>query len=268
MNLLQTDRVVHQMDTLKPIDQGDGVRAVGRALDVLLAFRAGEADLSASELLTRLHLSRPTLYRLLHTLEQRGFIASVGEPQRFRLGPAVVQLAHVWTASMNLGQVAMPVMRALWQMTGETVALFVPQGAHRQCVAELPSPQPLSFKRGAGYSERIVLGASGRVMLAFDGSTDAQIRASAKGLELDLPGTLREVKATAIRGYGVSRSELIEGAVAIAAPFFDGSGKLAGSLAVFGPEVRMGKDRIASIGAMLVREGRTLSAALGYRGPK
>ena len=245
---------------------GDGVRAVGRALDVLLAFRAGDTDLSAAELHQRLKLSRPTLYRLLHTLEQRGFVASVGDPARFRLGPAVARLVHVWTASMHLGDVAMPVMRTLWEKTGETVALFVPQGLHRQCVAELPSPQPLSFRRGAGYTERIVRGASGRIMLAFDGSTDAQIRASARGLKIDIAETVREVRASARRGYGVSRSELIDGAVAVAAPFFDGGGQLAGSLAVFGPEVRMGRARVASIGAMLVREGRVLSAALGHAG--
>ncbi|MDB5871048.1 MAG: transcriptional regulator, IclR family, partial [Ramlibacter sp.] len=44
-----------------------GVRAVGRALEVLLAFREGDSELSASELLARVKLSRPTLYRLLYT---------------------------------------------------------------------------------------------------------------------------------------------------------------------------------------------------------
>ena len=51
---------------------GEGVRAVDRALDILLAFRAGDRQLSASELLRRIDLSRPTLYRLLRTLELRG----------------------------------------------------------------------------------------------------------------------------------------------------------------------------------------------------
>ena len=63
----------------------ESVRAVERALEILLAFRPGDKELAVAELLTRVDLSRPTLYRLLNTLEQQGFLVSSGEPQRFRL---------------------------------------------------------------------------------------------------------------------------------------------------------------------------------------
>ena len=45
---------------------------------------------------------------------------------------------------------------------GETVALLMHSGRDRVCVAELPSPQPLSFRRGVGHRENVTLGASGR----------------------------------------------------------------------------------------------------------
>ena len=66
---------------------GDGVRAVERALDILKAFSVNEHELSAAQLLERVPLSRPTLYRLLQTLVHSGFVVSSGDPQRFRLGP-------------------------------------------------------------------------------------------------------------------------------------------------------------------------------------
>ena len=71
------------------VEKSDNVRAVGRALEILLAFTPQDAELSATELLERVDLSRPTLYRLLYTLQEHGFIVSAGEPQRFRFGPAV-----------------------------------------------------------------------------------------------------------------------------------------------------------------------------------
>jgi DNA-binding IclR family transcriptional regulator len=40
------------------------------------------------------------------TLEQCGFVTAAGEPQEFRLGPAVAQLAHAWGASHDLGAIA------------------------------------------------------------------------------------------------------------------------------------------------------------------
>jgi DNA-binding IclR family transcriptional regulator len=106
----------------------EGVRAVDRALDILMAFRAGDRQLSAGELLKRVDLSRPTLYRLLRTLELQRFHRVVGDPQRFELGPSVAHLAHVWSSSLDIATLSQPMLRRLWDQTGETVALLVHHG--------------------------------------------------------------------------------------------------------------------------------------------
>ena len=103
-------------------EKTDNVRAVTRALEILLAFTPSDIELSPAELLQRVDLSRPTLYRLLYTLQESGFLVSVGEPQRFRLGPSVARLAHVWTASLDISALAEPVLRRIWNQTHETVA--------------------------------------------------------------------------------------------------------------------------------------------------
>src|SRR5260221_5776174 len=120
--------------------KGQGsVRAVDRALDILLAFGPDDDALTVGELLKRVALSRPTLYRLLHTLERGRFLVASGDPQRFTLGPAVARLAHVWTANKSLGALAEPMLRRVWETTGESVALFVPDGLYRLYIAGLPS---------------------------------------------------------------------------------------------------------------------------------
>lgn len=244
---------------------GDGVRAVERALDILLAFSAGDHALTASEILKRVDLSRPTLYRLLYTLEQNGFVTTSGEPQRFRLGPSVARLSWAWSASLDLAQVAQPVMRAIWEETSETVALFVPQGSYRVCVAEMQSPQPLSFKRGVGYSERIAMGASGRVLLAWVNPSRELLTTFCEGLEMDADTLQAELQVVKARGYEISRSELIKGAVAVAVPFFDHSDRVAGSIGVFGPDVRMDNVRIESMATQLMVHAADLSRRLGYK---
>ncbi|MDB5732665.1 MAG: IclR family transcriptional regulator [Variovorax sp.] len=241
----------------------DSVRAVDRALEILLAFTPTDNELSAGELLKRVDLSRPTLYRLLYTLEQSGFVVSTGEPQRFRLGPAVARLAHVWTSTQDIGAIAQPMMQRLREQTGETVALFVPQGMYRVCVAELASSQPLSFKRGVGYSERIAVGASGRAILAHTVLEDGELARYAAGLKIDLEGYPKELEAIRKRGYATSRNELLQGAVAIAAPYFNGAAQVAGSIAVFGPSARMHAAEVEAFGKLLVEEARALSRALG-----
>ena len=246
---------------------GDGVRAVDRALAILLAFSPQDSELSAIEIAKRVGLSRPTLYRLLYTLEKQGFIVSMGEPQRFRLGAAIAKLAHVWTSTLDVSQVAQRILRRIWEATGETVALFVLQGSRRICIAELASAQPLSFKRGVGYSEAIAIGASGRAILAFSKLDRAELEQLAAEGGASLNRLLRELPPIRERGFAHSHSELIQGAVAVAAPFYDRNADVAGSIAVFGPDVRIDEAKVERFGKLLVQEAANLSRELGHLTP-
>ena len=246
-------------------EKNDNVRAVGRALEILLAFTPEDYELSPAELLKRVKLSRPTLYRLLYTLQDCGFLASVGEPQKFRLGPSVAQLAHVWTSSIDISSMAEPILKRIWDQTKETVALFLPQGEDRLCVAELPSPQPLNFKRGVGYKERIVRGATGRAIRAFSEIQLNELKSYIKETELKVDVVIKELELTKERGYATSHNELISGAVAVAVPFFNSHGKVAGSIGVFGPEVRLDEKKIKSILEILCSEAKNLSFLLGHK---
>ena len=240
-----------------------GVRAVERALDVLSAFSADDKELLVADLVKRVGLSRPTLYRLLHTLEKKGYVATSGEPQRFRLGPAVARLSHVWSSNLELTELARPVMLDAWTFTSETVALFVPRGDMRLCVAEMQSPQPLSFRRGVGYSERLVRGASGRAILAFTPLAAGQLEAFAAGTKVDLEWVRAEIAVTRERGYAMGHNELIQGAYAVAAPFFGREGLVAGSLGAFGPDVRLTERRVHEFGQHLRTLAVRLTATLG-----
>ena len=242
---------------------GEGVRAVERALDVLAAFAPGDNELLVADLVKRVGLSRPTLYRLLFTLEKKGFVAASGEPQRFRLGPAVARLAHVWSAGLDLTAVARPVMQEAWNHTAETVALFVPRGEMRLCIAEMQSPQPLSFRRGVGHSEKLVRGASGRAILAYTPLAPGQLEAFAAGTNVDIGWIRDQIAVTRQRGYAMGHNELIQGAYAVAAPFFGSDGAVAGSLGVFGPDVRLTEARVHEFGHYLRGLAQRLTETLG-----
>jgi len=244
-------------------ERGEGVRSVERALDILAAFSPAGHDLLVSDLGKLVGLSRPTLYRLLNTLEMKGFVTSSGDPQRFRLGPAVARLAHVWSTTLDLVEVARPVMNEAWLYTSETVALFVPRGDMRLCIAEMPSPQPISFRRGVGYSEKLVRGASGRAILAFTPLVEGQLEAYSAGTNADIGWLREQLAVTRDRGYAMGHNELIQGAYAVAAPFFDGRGAVAGSLGVFGPDIRLTEARVREFGAILREMAYRITQAMG-----
>jgi IclR family acetate operon transcriptional repressor len=250
-------------DTGNFLDKRDGVRAVERALDVLSAFSADQQEMMVADLMQRVDLSRPTLYRLLHTLEKKGYVTSSGEPQRFRLGPAVARLAHVWGSTLDIGEIARPIMVEAWTITAETVALFVPRDDMRLCIAEMQSPQVLSFRRGIGYSEKLVRGASGRAILAYTPLAPGQLERYAAGTNADVDWLREQLRITREQGYSIGHNELIQGAYAVATPFFSTGGQVAGALGAFGPDVRLSEARMHQFGQILHGLAAKLTTALG-----
>ena len=158
-------------------------------------------------------------------------------------------------------------MQEAWGYTAETVALFVPRGEMRLCVAEIQSPQALSFRRGVGYSEKLVRGASGRAILAYTPLAPGQLEAYAAGTNVDVGWVRDQLPITRERGYAMGHNELIQGAYAVAAPFFDSTGNVAGSIGVFGPDVRLTEARIHEFGHYLRGLAARLSETLGGKPP-
>lgn len=223
------------------------VRSVLRALSILRCFTPEQPLLSVAEIGRQLRLSRPTLYRLLATLQQAGFVLAEGEPLRFRLGPAVAPMTQAWSASLNLPALASPVLERLHRQVGETVGLYVPRGDQRVCVAEMPGPQALTVVRGVGSVAPLSRGASGRVILAHrpEGEDD------------------KELARVRRQGFALSRGELMPGVVAIAAAFFDQAGQVAGSVAVFAPESRFDARRERDAARQVVEASGRISELLG-----
>lgn len=216
------------------------VRAVERAIDVLTSFSVERTALEIGDLQRATGLSRPTLYRLLQTLEAKGFIRSSGSPLVFELGPAVHRLAHAWDRSYPVVSVSGPALDALWRASGETVALMIVSSPlARSCAVELKSPHPISFSRGTGYTDPMHRGASGKAILAFLPEAERQEalrRVEPAGARAELAAELRQIRRN---GHALTRAELVEGVCAIGAPVIDSAGRVHGSICVFGPQQRM-----------------------------
>jgi IclR family acetate operon transcriptional repressor len=255
--------------TQKPAVEEDGitsVRAVDRSIAILQSFTPEQPSMSVVELQKRVGLSRPTLYRLLHTLASRGLIDAEGDPQRFRLAHGVMSLAHVWLKGLDVVNIARPILEGLRDKTGETAALFRLQEDRGICILECESRQVLSISRGVGDSLTLAQGATGKAILAFvDAARQAEfLKKVPKGahrtqLERALPLAKR-------KGYAISRGEIFVGAVAVSAPYFDHRGKVVGSVGLYGPSARVDDDKVPEFATLLVKAGQDISRLLGYEG--
>lgn len=244
-------------------NQTGTVRAVVRAMDILKAFDGATGPLSIPELTKATGLSRPTLYRLLDTLVSCDMLRSEGEPQRFRIGRFAARLGQVWAAQLEIGALARPILEPLRDATGETSALFVLRDGQQYCVVECMSRQALAMSRGIGELSDGFHGASGKAILSrLDPERAQQIVAASATPDMApiSPDELAEVKAA---GYAISHGAVFKGALSIAAPVFDRTGVVIGSLGLFGPEARMNNETLDTTIQTVIESARRLSLELG-----
>ena len=110
-----------------------GVNAVNRALTLLDVFMDGGVSLSLAELTRRTKLVKPTVLRLLLSLEHGGYVTRLGNGQ-YQLGAKVMQLGTVYRTHFALDAHVLPVLRHLADVTGETASFHVKEGNKRLCL--------------------------------------------------------------------------------------------------------------------------------------
>lgn len=104
------------------------VPALERGLRILGEFGHDRRTLSAPELARRFGLPRSTIFRLLTTLEQMGFLERAEGGRDYRLGLAVLRLGFDYLASLELTELGTPVLNRLSEDTGHICHLVVRDG--------------------------------------------------------------------------------------------------------------------------------------------
>lgn len=227
------------------------VRAVDRAIDILQAVAEQPDGVKIAELERQTGIARPTLYRLVRTLERRQLLRPCSDPTQYALDVGIVALAQPWMRSIDLLSRAEEALVALAAQVEETVALCLHHGNTRVYVREIVSKHPLKYSRGVGVTETLVRGAGGLAILAFE---DAKFIADQLAT-VDAPTRRRlqsEIGAIRQQGFAVSEGQIMDGAMAIAAPVFNSADRVVGSVGIYGPSTRLKSEDISEISAALL----------------
>jgi len=227
------------------------VRAVDRAIDILQAVSGQPDGVKIADLATQTGIARPTLYRLVQTLERRQLLRPCSDPTRYALDVGIVALAQPWMRSIDLLSRAEEAMLALAAQVEDTVALCLHHGNTRVYVREIVSKHPLKYSRGVGVTETLLRGAGGLAILAFEDESFITDQLATVGVR-ERDRLRSELAAVRKRGYAVSEGQIMEGATAIAAPVFDSAGRVVGSVGIYGPATRLKRAVIPKVSAALL----------------
>ncbi|WP_290687311.1 MULTISPECIES: IclR family transcriptional regulator [unclassified Haematobacter] len=220
-----------------------GVAAVDRALSLLSAFGVGDNSLSLTELAARTGLYKSTALRLLNSLIQAEYVSREGD--EYRIGREIFRLGEIYRRYHGLREAVIPAMQRLADATNESVVLHVREGDHRVCLHRIETKQLLRFVIREGDSLPLTVGAAGRVLLAFSGSSGAPY------------DTIRD------NFFYASAGELSPDIGGIAAPVFGPGGALLAAMAVSGPASRITPDFIGKACPLLLSAAAEATSACG-----
>ena len=139
------------------------MRSLERALHILAVLEEGGGGMSVTELGRASQLSKATVLRILLVLEKYRFVEK--RHGRYRLGAAVLPLAHEYVLGNELVRVALPVLQELARTSKETASLFVRIGFKRIAVQRVEGVNPLRFALPIGQRLPLHVGA-GKVLAA------------------------------------------------------------------------------------------------------
>lgn len=216
------------------------VRAVERALDILLCF-ADASDLSLTEVAQRVNLHKSTAYRLLGSLESKGFVIRDAKTDKYKLGYRIWELVANLQQADDPALLFLPEMEKLRDALGETVSLYVRDGKERIRIQAVQSNHPIRRVAPVGVRLPLYVGASSKILLAFeDESVRQKIFEDKQWQEaVDIEEFKRQLQEIRQAGYATSIEERETGAAAVAAPIFNQSGQLIAALSVSGPSNRL-----------------------------
>ncbi|RAV12656.1 IclR family transcriptional regulator [Paenibacillus contaminans] len=239
------------------------VRAVERALDILLCFRE-TTDLSLTEIAARVDLHKSTVHRLLASLEGKGFVIRNAATERYKLGFRIFELSANMSQSNDPEVLLLPEMEKLRDLIGETVSLYVRDGLERVRVQAVQSNQPIRRYAPVGARLPLYVGASSKVLVAFaESNIEAHVLQAADWPAwLDRQAYAQQLHETRELGFATSIEEREPGAAAIAAPIFNHAHKLVAAIAVSGPANRLTAEKMREHAPQVVEFASRMGAML------
>lgn len=187
-----------------------------RGISILECFREDRLRMSLRELAECTGLDKATLLRLLGVLLRARMVHRF-DSGSYAPGPALLHMGMLYRSTFDLGTRLQPVLHAVMQQTGETVAFYIRSGDDRVCLYRENTLKEVRHHVEVGT--RIPLaagGSSAHILLSFTGSpTPHQAEIDAKG-------------------YAMTRAERVDEMASVALPVFDGDGIFLGAMVVIG----------------------------------
>ncbi len=234
------------------------IQSVSHAIDVLEELCKAKGEVGVTELSKRLKLHKNNVFRLLATLELRGYVEQNAETEDYRLGVRNLQLGQAYLLQSSLVERAVPVLKKLAEDTGETISLAILQNGQIQFPVTFESKRPVRVSARSGVSFPAKVSAAGRLLTAqLPDSVLAELLATNTPQDAAIKSQLNELRS---QGQVVDRAATEPDVVSIAILVRGNNAAVVGAIEVLVPQYRA---KIETLLPQIQEAAETLSSSLG-----
>lgn len=231
------------------VNDRDFVNSLARGLEVIRVFTRRKPKMTLSEVALATDMTRATVRRFLLTLLREGYVETDGK--YFSLRPKVLELGFSVLSSMDIWEVAQPIMNELSAKLQESCFAAILDGDSVIYVARANSNRLVSVGINIGSRVPAHCVSTGRVLLAslseealhdyLDTSRLTKFTPNTVTSKVKLRGLIEETRQ---QGWSIVDQELEIGLRSISVPVRDGMGGVAAALNVCCPSSRLSPEEV------------------------
>lgn len=218
-------------------ERRDYLQTLERGLSVLVAFSAAGPWMTLGELAAETGLTKPTVRRVLLTLERLGYSRS--DKNRYALTPKVLGLGYAYLSSLNLTDIAQPLMEALTDRLGLGTSLAALDGTDVVYLDRVQRHRITSINLAVGTRLPAHATSMGHVLLADLGADSlesylarTQLPALTERTITDPDDLRKRLRVVRERDFDAVDQELEVGRRSAAAPVRDANGQVIAALSL------------------------------------
>lgn len=242
-----------------------------KALRVLDLFNGVEGGLTLSEIAQRLGTRPGSIYPILYTLNKLGYLERDADTKRYKLGLHILALANQVLSSLDIRQVAKPVLKRLAREFSANAHLAVLyEGEVLYLDREEASPSVI-IPTVIGRRVPLHCTALGKVLLAYNPEDLEKLLAKGPlpaltSNTITNPELLRrELEQVRQQGYATDWEEFHEGNVCVAAPVHNYRGRVVAAVSLSFSKARLTRESLNTFVQAVVSGAQEVSRAMGYQ---
>jgi len=248
------------------------IQSVSHALDLLEQFHDEVDELGVTELSKRLQLHKNNVFRLLATLESRGYIEQNKVTENYRLGLKTLELGQTFVKQMGLLRQSRPILEEVVRECNETSYVAILKDFNIIYLDVVETDLTVRVVPRVGSRLPSYCTAAGKVQIANFSDEEIDEYFPTKDLKPLTANTItdreelkKQLKQVAEQGYAIDDEELDVGVRCVSAPIRDYTRRIVGALSISGPAMRLPLERLEKeLIPLAIKAADEISAKLGF----